>query len=277
MVKFDSLSKFETFFVAMAQKTHFRRGMLTAILRTRAWQVVRAQLQRYPAVSRPIWNTYWRLFPREVRHLRDGTLHDRERAFREIFDNNEWVSEESKSGRGSALENTGVVRRRLPEVIKRYSVRTLLDAPCGDFNWMRLIDFPADMNYVGADIVPEMVDELSRRFGSDRRRFERIDIVRDPLPEADLWLCRHTFFHLPNQDVAEALRNFRRSRIRYLLTTNHNFCRRNVDINPGGFRYVNLRKPPFDLPKPLMQFDDYVILGPPNVLALWSREQIPDL
>ena len=244
--------------------------------KTPAVRAVRSFLQRYPAVARPIWNAYYQLFPKEIGYLRDGSSDDREHAFAQIFTENRWECDESRSGAGSTLANTGQVRKHLPRLIERYGVRTLLDAPCGDFNWMKLVSFPSDLTYIGADIVPEITENLSRRFGAPGRKFVKLDVVKDPLPDADMWLCRHLTFHLPDRDIIGLLRNFKDSNIRYILVTNNNFIRRNIDVNAGGYRFANLRKAPFNLPKPLFQFDDYVLLGPPHVLGLWAREQIPD-
>jgi hypothetical protein len=234
-------------------------------------------LQRHPAVARPIWNTYYNLFHQERAAFRKGAVGGRDQAFTEVFAHNEWQCGESVSGEGSSIVNTAQVRKYLPQVIKRYGARSLLDAPCGDFNWMKVVQLPEGVTYIGADIVDELIDDLSRNFAGVGRKFEKLDVVEDPLPEVDMWLCRHLSYHLPNDDLLKMLRNFKRSNVKYLLTTNVNFARENLDTNFGGYHFINLRKPPFNLPRPLYQFDDYVLLGPPNVLALWSREQIPEL
>ena len=58
-------------------------------------------------------------------------------------------------------------------------------------------------------------------------------------------------FHLPNKDVITVLANFANSEIPYLLTTTYTFPKRNEDVKPGGFRFINLQLPPFLLPPPL--------------------------
>lgn len=45
----------------------------------------------------------------------------------------------SVSGYGSAAEGTEKIRAGLPELWRQLGVRTLVDAPCGDFGWMRNI------------------------------------------------------------------------------------------------------------------------------------------
>ena len=80
--------------------------------------------------------------------------------------------------------------------------------------------FPEGMHYIGADIVPELIAVLAKKY-SDRagHEFRVIDIVHDALPSADLWLCRAVLIHLSNADGLAVLRNFVASDIPYLLTT----------------------------------------------------------
>ena len=59
-----------------------------------------------------------------------------ESVFSKVYRNNEWWDgEESKSGPGSGLTQTRRLRQELPLLFKELGVRTLLDAPCGDFYW----------------------------------------------------------------------------------------------------------------------------------------------
>jgi hypothetical protein len=102
-----------------------------------------------------------------------------------------------------------------------------------------------------------------------------LDIVSDELPRADLWMCRDCFIHLPNEWVRKALRNFYRSGIPYLLSSQYDFARKNADIDPGEFRCVNLRREPFGLPAPREELFDFHFPFPPRKLALWHRDQIP--
>lgn len=63
--------------------------------------------------------------------------------FTSIYRNNGWGSLESRSGAGSTLASTANIRRELPGLVERLNIRTLLDAPCGDFNWMKEVALPA--------------------------------------------------------------------------------------------------------------------------------------
>ena len=71
-----------------------------------------------------------------LRRLRFRMM-DAEAVFNSIYRNNTWDGDESISGPGASLRHTEAIRRELPLLIERLGIRTLLDAPCGDFNWMK--------------------------------------------------------------------------------------------------------------------------------------------
>ena len=59
--------------------------------------------------------------------------------FSHIYLNNRWNSKESRSGKGSELIQTVEVRKIIPDIIKKYNIKSILDIPCGDFNYMKEI------------------------------------------------------------------------------------------------------------------------------------------
>lgn len=196
--------------------------------------------------------------------------------FQHHYETNAWGSAESVSGPGSTLIYTENVRRLLPEVAERFGVRRILDAPCGDYNWMRALVWKSDMSYVGGDIVEQLVQRNQALYGTDSVRFVTLDITSDPLPDADLWLCRDCLFHLSERDIFDALTNFLRSNIPYLLTSNHPACEVNCDVPTGSFRLLDLRLPPFSFAQPLLAIDDWIEGFPQRQLALWTRDAVGD-
>jgi hypothetical protein len=113
------------------------------------------------------------------------------------------------------------------------------------------------IDYIGAEIVEELVAELRERYGGPGRRFLVLDVTRDDLPRADLVLCRHCLVHLSNAYAVRAIENIARSGSRYLLATTFPTVERNKNIVSGSWRPTNLVKPPFDLPPPLRVLPDY--------------------
>ena len=57
--------------------------------------------------------------------------------FVRIYRENYWGNSDSRSGAGSDLTQTAEIRERLPELIEKFSVNSILDIPCGDWHWMR--------------------------------------------------------------------------------------------------------------------------------------------
>lgn len=182
---------------------------------------------------------------------------DRATVFSAIYSSRFWnrgTSPESASGDGSTLAATVNTRRILERVIAEHGVKTLLDAPCGDFNWMQHV--PLDnlgVKYTGADIVPDLIARNRQLFGSPTRNFLRLDLVADPPPPAhDLVLCRDCIMHLPNPDIARLLANISASGSRLLLLTVHPRITVNEEIDRvGGYHGVNPAHPPFNLPEPI--------------------------
>lgn len=86
-----------------------------------------------------------------------------EEIFSKIYENNSWGESESVSGPGSSLQQTRAIRMSLPSLLKTLQVETMLDAPCGDFHWMKEVDLSFLSMYIGADIV---FQTLSKKTGA---------------------------------------------------------------------------------------------------------------
>jgi hypothetical protein len=195
-----------------------------------AARIVRASVQRMRSNARA----------RSVQHR-----------FTKFYRRNVFGGRESRSGQGSSLVQTETIRREIPGLIQALGVRTMLDAPCGDFNWMQHAALPLDA-YVGVDVVEELIAEHTRRYSGATRRFACLDIVEENLPRADLVFCRDCLVHLTFDQAFRAIRNFKRSGAEYLLTTTFPGTQNNLDLGPGDiWRALNLERPPFDFPAPL--------------------------
>jgi len=179
-----------------------------------------------------------------------------QRTFTGIYETNAWGSDESVSGPGSTVARGADFLADLLALVDAFAVRTLVDAPCGDFNWMRRVVAARDLDYTGVDIVRPLVDANARAYASPGSRFLCLDMTRDDLPRADLLVCRDGLVHLSFADANAALRNFRRSGSRYLLATTFIDRSRNRNVRTGGWRVLNLQAAPFRLPAPLALIDE---------------------
>jgi hypothetical protein len=193
-----------------------------------------------------------------VHHTNDNNsnpTHNAREVFSVIHRQKAWGDCESVSGPGSGIIRTSALRDQIPRLLEELGVRTLLDAGCGDFNWLKEVDLDLD-SYIGVDVVEELVVELGRKYANERRRFLNLDITCDRLPQADLILCRDCLVHLSFSQISAALRNFKRSNSTYLLTTTFIRFVDNADIAMGEWRPINLQEPPFNFPAPLRLIDE---------------------
>lgn len=184
---------------------------------------------------------------------------------------------ESVSGAAATLEETAALRAALPRLIEQRHIVTVLDIPCGDFHWMQ--EVAADIDYTGADVVPEIVNQNQKRYGGSRRRFVVLDATRDCLPSVDLILCRDLLIHLSTRDCGAALATFMSSGSRFLLTSHFADREDNPEIVSGDFRPINLCRPPFNFPEPLEVINENSALGDgafrDRSMALWRLADLP--
>lgn len=192
-----------------------------------------------------------------------------------VYHMNLWRNTESHSGEGSTLAYTENLRAQLPALFRKYNIRSVFDAPCGDYHWFRHIERDG-ITYLGGDIVRPLAERNQHRFGDDQTAFVCFDICRSPFPNADIWICRDCMFHLPSADVMHAFENFADSNIPYVLTTSHIDVQDNITLPRMGFRMLSLELPPYHFPPPLDVIDDWVPGYPRRILGLWRREQIRD-
>ena len=178
-----------------------------------------------------------------------------EDVFTSYFAGNTWGGKQSVSGQGSDAEQTRIVVRELGVLVRELAIRTLLDVPCGDFHWMKDVDLGAT-SYIGADIVADLIEQNQLRYGGDRVRFEKRNLLEDSLPKVDMIFCRDCLVHFSYDDVFRALRNICGSGSTYLLTTSFPGRRRNQDIVTGQWRPLNLEVAPISLPAPERIMDE---------------------
>lgn len=199
--------------------------------------------------------------------------------FSDIYRRWAWGEDcESVSGPGSSVANTSAFRDDIAVLVKEFNIRTVLDAGCGDFNWLRLVKLDLE-RYIGIDVVPELISENRRQYGNATRMFLNVDMSREKLPKVDLILSRDCLVHFSNKDVSNAIKNFKESGSTYLLTTTFAPGDGNPDIETGCWRPLNLQKPPFNFPEPLSLIVEKrrdsggVSVG--KYLGLWALEDIP--
>jgi SAM-dependent methyltransferase len=197
--------------------------------------------------------------------------------FTDIYNRRGFGGTESYSGEGSNVGRTAHLRGELQRLLQRLSIETLLDIPCGDFNWMSKLDL-AGIYYMGADIVEELVQGNRRQH---KESFRVMDIMVAALPKVDLILCRDCLVHFHFDDIFKALRNMCRSGSDFLLTTTFPARDVNVAITTGRWRTLNLEIAPFNLPPPRFLINEQCpvvdpdgMTYPDKSLGLWRIDAI---
>lgn len=199
--------------------------------------------------------------------------------FTAIYTENAWGDAETVSGPGSTEARGRDFQHDVIALLDEWNVRSVVDVPCGDFNWMRHVLAGRDLAYTGIDIVGQLVARNASVYGASHRRFLCADMTRAPLPQADLIICRDGLVHLSFTDARAAIRNFRQSGSRYLLATTFIDRSSNADIRTGAWRPLNMEAPPVSFVKPLALVDERCThsrgIYLDKRLALWDLATLP--
>jgi 2-polyprenyl-3-methyl-5-hydroxy-6-metoxy-1,4-benzoquinol methylase len=183
---------------------------------------------------------------------------------------------ETADGPGATLALTEQLRAWLQELLQRIRIDTMLDAACGDWAWMRLVDL-GRIEYTGWDVDPGRIDTCRARAADLKTDtyFEVRNLLTTPcVPEFDLVLCRDMLMHVTNEHISRFLDKVRDSGSRLLLTTTFpgadNSSRRWDAAKATWQGYMeqpmDLTREPFNLPAPLEVFDEQP--GPQGILAV---------
>ena len=178
---------------------------------------------------------------------------------------------ESSSGPGSTINNTKNTLKTLNYIINNFNIKTLLDVPCGDINWIHNIF--NKVTYMGLDISKSLINYNKSKYPT--LNFKVFDIVKNiPKNSYDLVLCRDLLFHLSPEDGIKALKNIKNTGSKYLLTTTFkNGDNNNILNKVSGSRFykINLQQPPFNLPNPIKYFKE---VEKDKFLGLWDLSKI---
>jgi hypothetical protein len=153
------------------------------------------------------------------------------------------------------MSSTADIRSALPIVVRKLQIRSLLDIPCGDFQWMKDVDLGVE-RYIGADIVSPLVMRNRKLFGNGRE-FICLDLLRNSLPYAEMVFCRDCLVHLSFREIHLALENIKASTPRFVAMTTFPEHRQNIDTVTPYWRALNMQLPPFKFPEPIELVKDF--------------------
>jgi hypothetical protein len=193
--------------------------------------------------------------------------------FTEIYNTNHWKSIESISGSGSEFTQTESFIKDLEKLLNDLKIRSLLDIPCGDFNWMQKVNL-SQIDYIGADIVEELIVSNIDKFKErNDLEFKVIDLISGTLPTTDIIIIRDCLVHLSYENILKAIQNIKSSGCKYLLTTTFTNHQSNYDIVTGDWRPLNLQEHPFNFSNPILVINENCSEGSEfkdKSMALWE-------
>ena len=185
--------------------------------------------------------------------------------FDQIYSQNSWVY---GSGEGSLPQHTRPYVKWLHAFLRSHRVQSVVDMGCGDWQFSRLVDW-GGATYQGFDVVSSVIESDREQFSSTHVSFHLYSGDSDELPSADLLIVKDVLQHLSNEKIAAFLPNTRK--YKFCLITN---CVNpsgetiNTDIEDGGFRYLDLRLPPFSLDaEEVLTFANHN----PSILSLFAK------
>lgn len=199
--------------------------------------------------------------------------------FSYIYKSKYWkgAGEGSLSGAGSNENTTQKIKHELQSFFKQKKIQSILDIPCGDWKWMSTMDFQ-QVNYIGCDVVKEMIEKNSRLYARDNIKFMVKSLIDDDLPNADLIIVRDLLVHLDTSDILKCLENIKRNNFEYIAITNYPTLKsqHKDKILGDKWRPINLSMEPFSLIDPEYNLDDTSMIqdhDKEKYLSVWSNKK----
>ena len=125
-------------------------------------------------------------------------------------------------------------------------IESVIDIGCGDWQFSKFLNLN-DVQYIGLDVIPSLIDRNLREFGSERISFSLMPEQMADVPSGDLLIMKDVLQHLSNSTIMDFY-NLVFPKFKFCLLTN-SFVKletaKNVDIETGGFRCVDLSAPPY--------------------------------
>jgi hypothetical protein len=170
-----------------------------------------------PDLARRAYRRAWRW--RQKRWERTRTPRE---VFGAIYARGLWgrSDEDLSSGGGSRDGYVGPYAEFVARTVEALGLPrvALVDLGCGDFQVGRHLVGPG-IDYLGVDVVPDLIQRNRERFGAPNVRFECLDVTADPLPPGDLCLVRQVLQHLSNRQIQCVLEKL--ARYPLVLVTEH--------------------------------------------------------
>ena len=203
------------------------------------------------------------------RKIADNKSNERSIIMNNIYKNSIWGNrKETRSGDGSTIVVNKFRVKFIDKIINDYSITDMYDI-CGDANWQKSIKNLEKINYYGFDISEIAINNAIQK--NKNNKF--MNFIRKPIdlcntilpvknPDSTVILIKEVIQHLPLEDGLNMLKNIKKSKIKYILITNHDQnlfnVKSNINIKPGDFYHNNIFLPPFNFVNPIDDISNYI-------------------
>lgn len=182
------------------------------------------------------------------------------------------MTEQYRSGLLPA-EYSAELLKQFPAVFQELEIQTLLDCGCGNSAWFRTADL-SGIKYLGVDIVEPLITELQAQYTTLIRKFQKMNVVRDPPETADLWLARDLLCMYPKSQMMLFFQRFLESKSSFLALSSIDTVHVYADYAIGSWIPLNLQRAPLYMPEPMMELEDGEQWFCKKWLYIYNRQQI---
>tara|TARA_Y100000590_G_scaffold352431_1_gene404998 strand:- start:591 stop:1307 length:717 start_codon:yes stop_codon:yes gene_type:complete len=190
----------------------------------------------------------------------------RKNTFKHIYLSSHWQNyfkvdeNKSVSGPGSDLKYTNNLSEKLINFFKNNNIKRILDIGCGDFLWMNLLlnKYEDYNDYLGVDIVSELIDNNINKYSNEKISFKIFDLVEDEIPQGfDIILVRDVFIHLKNDQIKYFLDKLKKNNSIFFGVTSTPKLNENKELKAvGRYRDINIEISPYNLKNFITQINE---------------------
>ncbi len=156
------------------------------------------------------------------KHKKIKTPWPTKKAMQQVYEKQLWGSNKTLFYSGEGSHQKEIVEPYTKSLIEFLKVfpkpPTLCDLGCGDFNVGQQL-LPYISQYIGIDIVPELIEHHKGKYESENIVFDCKDLAKDSLPPANCAILRQVLQHLSNVEIQAILKKL--VQYQYVIITEH--------------------------------------------------------